>query len=83
MLVYGDRSEQAAPQDRLRQIDRKLREASATPGLERRSALRDALIDVGRVLQGVADAQFMIRRDQPPVPIRPPSPRHLPWRFSA
>jgi hypothetical protein len=59
VLVYGDRSEQADPRVRLGEIDRKLRSISAEPpGLERHSALRDLLIDVGRVLQGVADAQF-------------------------
>ena len=59
MLVYGDRSVKADPQSRLRDLDALLTAiASMAAGLARHSALTDALIEGGRILQGVADADF-------------------------
>ena len=59
MLVYGDRSEKADPRLRLRDLDAQLTAvASMDAGLARHSALTDALIEGGRILQGVADADF-------------------------
>ena len=61
MLVYGDRSERADPRHRLDEIDRKIGAVGAMPsGLERHSALTEVLIETGRILQGVADAEFAI-----------------------
>jgi hypothetical protein len=61
MLVYGDRSERADPSERLDAVDRDLRQIeSLPPGGERHARLRNALIETGRLLQGVADAEFAI-----------------------
>lgn len=61
MLVYGDRSEIADPRLRLDEIDRKIGAFGAMPsGLERHSALTEVLIETGRILQGVADAEFSV-----------------------
>jgi hypothetical protein len=59
VLVYGDRSEKVDPRLRLRDLDAQLiGVASMDAGLARHSALTDALIEGGRILQGVADADF-------------------------
>jgi hypothetical protein len=59
VLVYGDRSEKADPRPRLRDLDALLTTiASMDGGLARHTALTDALIESGRILQGVADADF-------------------------
>jgi hypothetical protein len=59
MLVYGDRSEKVDPRLRLQDLGAELSAvASADPGLARHSTLADALIEGGRILQGVADADF-------------------------
>ena len=61
MLVYGDRSERVDPRARLTQIEQKVRAISVLPqDAARHSALRDVLIDAGRLLQGVADADFAV-----------------------
>ena len=57
MLVYGDRSETAEPEDRLAAIAGGLAAVRAMPaGLDRHSRLIAALIESGRLLQGVEDA---------------------------
>src|SRR3954452_3188446 len=57
MLVYGDRSEIADPGQRLEELRADLAEAAAmAPGIERHAKLTSALIEGGRLLQGVADA---------------------------
>ena len=57
MLVYGDHREICDPQERLNEIDGELEIVRRLPpGLERHSRLVAALIETGRILQGVADA---------------------------
>jgi hypothetical protein len=59
VLVYGDHSERVDPQARLRALAEELDRTSAAPGgLERHSALIGSFIETGRLLQGVADADF-------------------------
>jgi hypothetical protein len=59
VLVYGDRSERADPQGRLEQIAEQAEAIeSMSAGIVRHSRLVGALIDVGQLLQGVADADF-------------------------
>jgi len=61
MLVYGDRRERADTSERLDAIDRELRQIEILPsGGERHARLRNALIEAGRLLQGVADAEFAV-----------------------
>ena len=57
MLVYGDRSETADPEKLLSTIGESLAAVAAMPaGLERHSRLIAALIETGRLVQGVEDA---------------------------
>lgn len=59
MLVYGDRSECAEARDCTARIVEDLRSLRAMPsGLERHSKLVALLIEGGRLLQGIADADF-------------------------
>jgi hypothetical protein len=59
MLVYGDRSEQVDPGALLATLGKELRKlAEAPPGLARHGRLLAALIEAGRLQQGVADADF-------------------------
>ena len=61
MLVYGDRSEKVDPRLRLQDLGAQLvAVASMDAGLARHSALIDALIEGGRILQGVADTDFAV-----------------------
>jgi hypothetical protein len=61
MLVYGDHCELADPSERLDRIAAQLAQASTMePGLRRHSLLVAALIDAGRVQQGLADADFAL-----------------------
>ncbi|WP_129790736.1 hypothetical protein [Sphingosinicella sp. CPCC 101087] len=61
MLVYGDRSELADPRSCLDRLGRDLAALSTQPpGLNRHSELVFALIEAGRLLQGVADADFRL-----------------------
>jgi hypothetical protein len=61
VLVYGDRIEKADPRPRLRGLEERLTAvASMDAGLARHSALTDALVEGGRILQGVADADFAV-----------------------
>ena len=63
MLVYGDRRERADPSERLDSIDSELRQIEILPSSgERHARLRDALIEAGRLLQGIADAEFAIAK---------------------
>src|SRR4051794_10344924 len=57
MLVYGDHRDIADPPDRIDDLSRRLIDIAAmSAGLERHAALVTALIEAGRLLQGVADA---------------------------
>lgn len=59
MLVYGDRHEFADAQSHARGINAQLDAVERLePGLERHSKLVGALVDAGRLLQGIADAAF-------------------------
>ncbi|HEX8192235.1 MAG TPA: hypothetical protein VF552_04990 [Allosphingosinicella sp.] len=59
MLVYGDRSEQADAAARLAELRADIADLGETPpGLERHGRLVAALIEAGRLQQGVADADF-------------------------
>ena len=59
MLVYGDREEGADPSRRVREINRQIDVAGRMPpGVERHAQLVAALIDAGRLLQGIADSDF-------------------------
>ena len=59
MLVYGDQSARADPRERLERIAEQLAAvASMDAGIARHARLICALIDAGRLLQGVADAAF-------------------------
>jgi hypothetical protein len=61
VLVYGDHSEFGDPRERLERISEAARRVAAMPaGVERHAQLVGALIEAGRVLQGVADADFEI-----------------------
>lgn len=61
MLVYGDHSERADTQERLGAIEEELaRIGRLPPGLARHSALAGVLIETGRLLQGIADADFVL-----------------------
>jgi hypothetical protein len=63
MLVFGDRSECADPREQLSAIADALRVlAGMPPGIARHSAIAATLIDSGRLLQGVADADFAAMR---------------------
>jgi len=56
MLVYGDRSEFAAPAERLDQLREQLAQiAGMPPGIGRHAKLVCALIGAGQLLQGLAD----------------------------
>ena len=56
MLVYGDHRERADPADRLTRLSHVLETIVAMPaGIERHAKLAGALIEAGRVQQGVAD----------------------------
>ena len=57
MLVYGDHCESADPGERLGALADKLGQVAAMPpGIERHAKLVGALVDAGRLQQGVADA---------------------------
>jgi hypothetical protein len=59
LLVYGDHHELADPRQRLLEVDRELQAIGALPaGLARHAKLIGALIELGRVVQGVEDAAF-------------------------
>ena len=59
MLVYGDHQELAEPKTRAREINRLLDSIGAMPpGIRRHARLVAALDDTGRLLQGIADAEF-------------------------
>jgi hypothetical protein len=59
MLVYGDPREFVSPAHQLECIAEQLgRAAALAPGLARHSASVSALIEAGRLLQGIADAEF-------------------------
>lgn len=59
MLVYGDQREHARPETIARKINREFEcIAEMAPGMERHSRLVGALIEAGRLLQGIADAAF-------------------------
>lgn len=59
VLVYGDRNEQAEPASVAREINRQLDSIERMPAdLARHSELVDAVVESGRLLQGVADAAF-------------------------
>ncbi|HEY0014543.1 MAG TPA: hypothetical protein VGB79_17005 [Allosphingosinicella sp.] len=61
MLVYGDRSEQVDPAALLSELRSELRHlAEAPPGLARHGRLVAALVEAGRLHQGLADADFAI-----------------------
>jgi hypothetical protein len=63
MLVYGDRSERDDPRKRLEAIAGQCLSVRAmAPGLERHSRLVDLLIESGRLLQGIADADFAVAK---------------------
>ncbi|MFL6752926.1 MAG: hypothetical protein ACJ8FL_06870 [Sphingomicrobium sp.] len=62
MLVYGDHRELAGTAERLGDLRGQLaRVAEAPAGLDRHGKLVAALIEAGRLLQGVADADFAER----------------------
>lgn len=59
MLVYGDHCEKAEPASIAAAINRQLDLVERMPsGLARHSRLVSALVEAGRLLQGVADADF-------------------------
>ena len=59
MLVYGDHDDEVRTADCLADIERQLqRIAAMDAGRDRHAALVTALIEAGRLQQGVADAQF-------------------------
>ena len=59
MLVYGDRQEQSEPRRCAEDINRRLGTIEhAVPGLVRHAALVGALLEGGRLLQGLADSDF-------------------------
>jgi hypothetical protein len=59
MLVYGDHHELAEPGSRAREINRSLDVVERMPaGVERHARLVSALIEAGKLLQGIADAAF-------------------------
>jgi hypothetical protein len=59
MLVYGDHDERADSRERLQAIAADLRRLrNMPPGLVRHSALISALIEAGRLQQGLADCGF-------------------------
>lgn len=58
MLVYGDQSEPSAPARNADLINRTIAAAQHKSGLDAHVALVSALVDAGRLLQGVADADF-------------------------
>jgi hypothetical protein len=59
VLVFGDHNEIADPIDLLAALDERIDCASrAAPGLSRHAALVGILIEAGRLLQGLADAEF-------------------------
>jgi hypothetical protein len=61
MLVYGDRRERADASDCVQRLAADLRAVRAIPGgLERHFRIVALLIEAGRLLQGVADADFRI-----------------------
>lgn len=63
MLIYGDHNERAAPEERARDINDRLRRAALTQcGFERHTELVAALVEGGRLLQAIADADFRVRR---------------------
>jgi hypothetical protein len=62
MLVYGDRSRTADPQERLDALAATARAADAhPPGRARQDRLTAAFIDAGMLAQGLADAEFRAR----------------------
>ncbi|MGZ2411874.1 hypothetical protein ACUXST_001295 [Sphingomonas sp. F9_3S_D5_B_2] len=59
MLIFGDRTERVNPRERLAAIRLSLSGISEMPaGLDRHAAIAGTLIESGRLLQGVADADF-------------------------
>jgi hypothetical protein len=59
MLVYGDRHERADPRQWAAGINGRLDVIDQAPaGLERHALLASVLVDGGRLLQGIADAEF-------------------------
>lgn len=59
MLVYGDHQELAEPWTRARDIDGQLRNITEMrPGLERHARLVAVLVEVGQLLQGIADSAW-------------------------
>lgn len=63
MLVYGDHHDQAEPQLWARDVNRQLDLVSGmSPGLHRHSRLVTALVETGRLLQGIADSVFANER---------------------
>ena len=59
MLVYGDHHERADPKCRAREINLQFDGiARMAPGLARHANLVGALVESGKLAQGVADAAF-------------------------
>jgi hypothetical protein len=59
MLVYGDHHDRARPEAWLNRIEEALDAAARLPGgIGRHASIVSALIESGRLLQGVADADF-------------------------
>lgn len=59
MLVYGDLIRTESPRRKLNGISEALRRLGGMPaGIERHAALVAALIEVGELVQGIADARF-------------------------
>lgn len=59
MIVYGDHDEHIRPADRLASINADLLAIATMPaGIDRHAALVGALIALGQIVQGVADAHF-------------------------
>src|SRR4051812_41287255 len=56
MLVYGDRVERVEPKVWLEQLRKQLADAQAGSGTDRHSKLVLALVEAGRLEQGLADA---------------------------
>ncbi len=68
MLVYGDHGERANPAERLAAIRDQLDPAAIRQGIQRHLTLVGALVEAGRVLQGVADADFAACAHDRPIP---------------
>ncbi len=78
MLVFGERHRTLSPRAVLADVIRRLSQiAAAPPGLDRHAALSEAFLDLGMLVQGLADASFELDGHDDDTPLQADAARVL------